>query len=55
MDAHGGYYLSLHPDEIPSYLSMRRRVIAYPDRSGCVGIVIGLMYIGIETDGYTHT
>jgi hypothetical protein len=38
-----------------SYLSMRRQVTIYPDNSGCVGIMVGLMYVGIETDGYTHT
>jgi hypothetical protein len=38
-----------------TFLQFRRDVQPYPDRSGCVGIMVGLIYIGIETDGYAHT
>ena len=37
----------------PSYLTFRRSVL--PGPHGCVLVLYAGMWVGIETDGYTHS
>lgn len=38
-----------------SYREFRRGVVPYSDGSGCVMVPWCGMWLGIETDGYTHS
>lgn len=41
--------------ERPAFNEFYRSAVPLFDGSGCVMVHVGCMYLGIETDGYTHS
>jgi hypothetical protein len=44
-----------HPMRVDGSYRQFRKHILYDTMNGCYRIILGGMYIGIESDGYTHT
>lgn len=38
-----------------TYKQLRKQIQPYFDKSGCVMVPLWGMWLGIETDGYTHS
>lgn len=46
---------STHPLHFDGTYRQFRKLILYDTLNGCFRIILNGMYIGIESDGYTHT